>query len=107
QALLLEVADRLEADAERFAWLETTDSGKPWRESYANVHTAVDRIRYYAGAVRAFEGRTLPVGGDIISLDCREPLGVVGIIGAWNFPLNMFAGKIAPAIATGNAIVYK
>ncbi|HEX7007119.1 MAG TPA: aldehyde dehydrogenase family protein [Alphaproteobacteria bacterium] len=107
QALLLEVADRLEADAERFAWLETTDSGKPWRESYANVHTAVDRIRYYAGAVRAFEGRTLPVGGDIISLDFREPLGVVGIIGAWNFPLNMFAGKIAPAIATGNAIVYK
>jgi acyl-CoA reductase-like NAD-dependent aldehyde dehydrogenase len=107
QALLLEVAARLEAEAERFAWLETADSGKPWRESYANVHTAVDRIRYFAGAVRAFEGRTLPVGGDILSLDFREPLGVVGILGAWNFPLNMFAGKIAPAVATGNAVVYK
>ncbi|MBZ0217358.1 MAG: aldehyde dehydrogenase family protein [Fimbriimonadaceae bacterium] len=105
--LLLEVADRLVSEVERFAWLETTDTGKPWRESIANVHTAADRIRYYAGATRSFEGNTLPVGSNILSMDLREPLGVVGIMGAWNFPLNMFAGKIAPALAVGNAVVYK
>lgn len=105
--LMLKIADRLVGDVERFAWLETTDTGKPWRESVANVHTAADRIRYFAGAVRAFEGNTLPVGRHIMSMDFREPLGVVGIMGAWNFPLNMFAGKIAPALAVGNTVVYK
>ena len=105
--LMLKIADRLVEDIERFAWLETTDTGKPWRESIANVHTAADRLRYFAGAVRAFEGHTLPVGKHIMSMDFREPLGVVGIMGAWNFPLNMFAGKIAPAIAVGNTVVYK
>ncbi len=107
QALLMKAADALAADAERFAWLETADTGKPWRESLANIHTAADRIRYYAGACRALEGHTLPVGGSILSMDFREPLGVIGILGAWNFPINMFAGKIAPALATGNAVVYK
>ena len=107
QSLLNKVADRLVAEVERFAWLETANTGKPWRESVANVHTAADRIRYYAGACRALEGGTLPAGGHVLSLDFREPLGVVGILGAWNFPINMFAGKIAPALATGNAVVYK
>ncbi|MGE0734244.1 MAG: aldehyde dehydrogenase [Alphaproteobacteria bacterium] len=107
QSLLMKVADRLVADVDRFAWLETANTGKPWRESVANVHTAADRILYYAGVCRALEGHTLPAGGDILSLDFREPLGVIGILGAWNFPINMFAGKIAPALATGNAVVYK
>jgi acyl-CoA reductase-like NAD-dependent aldehyde dehydrogenase len=101
------LADRLMREIDRFAWLETANTGKPWRESYANVATAADRLRYFAGAARALEGGVLPDGGNILSYDIREPLGVVGIIGAWNFPLNMFAGKIAPAIATGNAVVYK
>jgi acyl-CoA reductase-like NAD-dependent aldehyde dehydrogenase len=101
------LADRLVAEIDRFAWLETANTGKPWRESYANVATAADRLRYFAGVARALEGTVLPDGGNILSYDIREPLGVVGIIGAWNFPLNMFAGKIAPAIATGNAVVYK
>jgi acyl-CoA reductase-like NAD-dependent aldehyde dehydrogenase len=101
------LADRLVAEADRFAWLETSDTGKPWRESYANVLTAADRLRYFAGAARALEGNTMSPGGDILSYDIREPLGVVGIIGAWNFPLNMFVGKIAPAIAVGNAVIYK
>ena len=104
---MLKIADRLVDEVERFAWLETTDTGKPWRESVANVHTAADRLRYFAGAVRAFEGNTLPVGRNIMSMDFREPLGVVGIMGAWNFPLNMFAGKIAPALAVGNTVIYK
>jgi acyl-CoA reductase-like NAD-dependent aldehyde dehydrogenase len=101
------LADRLVAEVDRFAWLETSDTGKPWRESYANVLTAADRLRYFAGASRALEGNTMSPGGDILSYDIREPLGVVGIIGAWNFPLNMFVGKIAPAIAVGNAVIYK
>src|SRR5262245_58059279 len=100
------LADRLTEQAERFAWLETANCGKPWRESYANVLTAADRLRYFASVARALEGNALP-GANVLSYDIREPLGVVGIIGAWNFPLNMFAGKIAPAIATGNAVVYK
>ncbi len=105
--LLLRVADQLCAEVERFAWLETADTGKPLRESIANVYGAADRIRYYAGAARTFEGNTLPIGENVLSMDLREPLGVVGILGAWSFPLNMFAGKIAPALATGNTVVYK
>jgi len=101
------LADRLMAEIDRFAWLETANTGKPWRESYANVATAADRLRYYASVARALEGSALPDGGNILSYDIREPLGIVGIIGAWNFPLNMFLGKIAPVIATGNAVIYK
>jgi acyl-CoA reductase-like NAD-dependent aldehyde dehydrogenase len=104
---ILKLADKLLADAERFAWLETSDTGKPWRESYANVLGGVDRLKYFAGVARAFEGRTLPVEGNILGFDFREPLGVVGMIGAWNFPINMFTGKIAPAIAVGNSVIYK
>lgn len=107
QQLLMEVADRLVSEVSRIAWLETANTGKPMRESIANVHTAADRLRYYAGAVRALEGRVLPVSSSITSFDYRVPLGVVGIIGAWNFPLNMFIGKIAPVIAAGNTVVYK
>jgi acyl-CoA reductase-like NAD-dependent aldehyde dehydrogenase len=103
---ITKLADRLQAEADRFAWLETANTGKPWRESKANVLTAVDRLRYYAGVSRALEGRTLS-SGNILSFDYREPLGIVGIIGAWNFPINMFLGKIAPAIAVGNAVIYK
>ncbi|MAO50213.1 MULTISPECIES: aldehyde dehydrogenase [Alcaligenaceae] len=107
QQMLLDLADKLVEQADRIAWMETANTGKPMRESIANVHTAVDRLRYYAGAVRALEGRVLPVTANITSYDHRVPLGVVGIIGAWNFPLNMFLGKIAPVIAAGNCVVYK
>lgn len=103
---ITKLADRLQAEADRFAWLETANTGKPWRESKANVLTAVDRLRYYAGVSRALEGRTLS-SGNILSFDYREPLGIIGVIGAWNFPINMFLGKIAPAIAVGNAVIYK
>ena len=107
QQLLEAAADAIVADAARLAWLETANTGKPIRESRANVMTAADRLRYYAGACRVFEGTMLPVSKTILSLDERVPLGVVGIIGAWNFPLNMFVGKIAPALAAGNTVVYK
>jgi len=101
------LADLLMRQIDRIAWLETANTGKPWRESRANVATAADRLRYFASVVRALEGTVLPDSGNVLSYDIREPLGVVGIIGAWNFPLNMFIGKIAPAIATGNAVIYK
>jgi acyl-CoA reductase-like NAD-dependent aldehyde dehydrogenase len=101
------LADRLMQESDRLAWLETANTGKPWRESKANVSTAADRLRYFASVARALEGSVLPDGGNTLSYHIREPLGVIGIIGAWNFPLNMFLGKIAPAIATGNAVIYK
>jgi len=107
QQFLDAAADRLVADVQRLAWLETANTGKPWRESHANVLTAADRLRYYAGACRVFEGALVPVTPEVMSLHQRTPLGVIGIIGAWNFPLNMFVGKIAPALAAGNTIVYK
>lgn len=107
QALLEAAADRLVTDLDRIAWLETANTGKPIRESRANVLTAADRLRYYAGACRVFEGTLQAVTRDITSYGLRVPLGVVGIIGAWNFPLNMFVGKIAPALAAGNTVVYK
>lgn len=107
QAALEAAADLLVGDVERIADLETANTGKPIRESRANVLTAADRLRYYAGACRVFEGSMQPVTRDITSYNQRVPLGVVGIIGAWNFPLNMFVGKIAPAIASGNTVVYK
>lgn len=107
QQVLDKCADALIANARRIAWLETANTGKPWRESYANVLTAADRLRYYAAASRILEGGALPVSRDVLSLGERVPLGVVGIVGAWNFPLNMFVGKIAPAIAAGNTVVYK
>src|SRR5262245_53063234 len=71
------LADRLMAEIDRFAWLETANTGKPWRESYANVATAADRLRYFAGVARALEGAVLPDGGNILSYDIREPLGIV------------------------------
>lgn len=101
------LADKLVENIDRIAWLETCNTGKPWRESYANVNTAADRLRYFASVARAFEGGMFPAAPTVLSYDLREPLGVIGMIGAWNFPLNMFVGKIAPAIATGNAVVYK
>ena len=107
QESLEAAADQLNAKVDRIAWLETANTGKPIRESRANVFTAADRLRYYAGACRVFEGGVLAVTRDITSSNQHVPLGVAGIIGAWNFPLNMFVGKIAPALASGNAVVYK
>jgi acyl-CoA reductase-like NAD-dependent aldehyde dehydrogenase len=79
------LADKLMHESERIAWLETANTGKPWRESKANVSTAADRLRYFASVARALEGSVLPDSGNILSYDIREPLGVIGVIGAWNF----------------------
>ncbi len=105
---LLEIADRLEAEATRFATLETLDNGKPIRETMnVDVPLAIDHFRYFAGVIRAESDEANLINQDSLSIVLSEPIGVVGQIIPWNFPLLMGAWKIAPALAAGNCIVIK
>lgn len=105
---LLKIADLLEADAERFAILETLDVGKPIRESLAiDVPMAIDHFRYFAGVIRSHSDEAVMLDEQTLSISLSEPLGVVGQVIPWNFPLLMAAWKIAPAIAMGNTVVIK
>lgn len=107
-ALLLKIADLLEKEAERFATIETLDNGKPIREtSTVDVPMAIDHFRYFAGVIRAHSDEAAVLDEDTLSLVLSEPIGVVGQIIPWNFPLLMAAWKIAPALAAGNCIVIK
>lgn len=102
------IADLLEADAERFAVLESLDVGKPIRESRVlDVPIAIDHFRYFAGVIRSHSDEAAVLDEQTLSLVLSEPLGVVGQVIPWNFPLLMAAWKIAPAIATGNTVVIK
>ncbi|MEP7008467.1 MAG: aldehyde dehydrogenase family protein, partial [Sphingomonas bacterium] len=102
------VADRLEENLELLALAETMDNGKPIRETRAaDIPLAIDHFRYFAGCVRAEEGSISTIDENTIAYHFREPLGVVGQIIPWNFPLLMAAWKIAPAIAAGNCTVIK
>ncbi|QEQ98269.1 aldehyde dehydrogenase family protein [Neptunomonas concharum] len=106
--LLLKIADRLEANLEALAVAETWDNGKAVRETLnADVPLCVDHFRYYAGCIRAQEGSIGEIDGNTVAYHFHEPLGVVGQIIPWNFPLLMAAWKLAPALATGNCIVLK
>ncbi|QFQ01667.1 EPTC-inducible aldehyde dehydrogenase [Corynebacterium urogenitale] len=106
--VLLKIADRLEDNLEALAVAETWDNGKAVRETLAaDLPLAVDHFRYYAGALRAQEDRTSQIDENLIAYHFNEPLGVVGQIIPWNFPLLMAAWKLAPALAAGNAIVLK
>lgn len=107
-ALLLKVADKLEAEADRFATLETLDNGKPIREtSTIDVPLSIDHFRYFAGVIRAHSDQSDLIDQNTLSVIISEPIGVVGQIIPWNFPLLMGAWKIAPALAAGNCIVIK
>ncbi|KLU60649.1 putative aldehyde dehydrogenase AldA [Peptococcaceae bacterium CEB3] len=107
-AVLLRVADLIDANAEKLAMVETLDNGKPIRETTGiDVPLSSDHFRYFASAVRTEEGRAVMIDKDTLSLILREPLGVVGQIIPWNFPLLMAAWKIAPALAAGNCVVIK
>ena len=107
-ALLLKIADALEAEAERFATLETLDNGKPIRETSAvDVPASVDHFRYFAGVIRAHSDEADSIDDNTLSIILSEPIGVVGQIVPWNFPLLMAAWKLAPAIAAGTCIVIK
>ncbi|NBW75811.1 MAG: aldehyde dehydrogenase [Sphingomonadaceae bacterium] len=106
--LLNRIADRLEHNLELLALAETIDNGKPIRETRAaDVPLAIDHFRYFAGCIRAEEGTISTIDADTIAYHFREPLGVVGQIIPWNFPLLMAAWKIAPALAAGNCTVIK
>lgn len=105
---LLKIADRLEANLEQLAVAETWDNGKAVRETLAaDVPLAIDHFRYYAGCIRAQEGSIGEIDQNTVAYHFHEPLGVVGQIIPWNFPLLMAAWKLAPALATGNCIVLK
>lgn len=106
--LLLKVADLIEANAERLAMAETLDNGKPIRETtLVDVPLSVDHFRYFAGCLRAEEGSAVMIDENTLSIVVNEPVGVVGQVIPWNFPLLMGAWKIAPALAAGNTLVIK
>jgi aldehyde dehydrogenase len=106
--ILNKIADRMEANLEALAVAETWENGKPVRETLnADLPLAIDHFRYFAGAVRAQEGGISEIDGDTVAYHFREPLGVVGQIIPWNFPLLMATWKLAPALAAGNAVVLK
>ena len=109
QMLLLKLADLIEKNKEELAQLETLDNGKPINESRAaDIPLTVEHFRYYAGWATKIHGETLPVScGNYFTYTLREPVGVVGQIIPWNFPLLMAAWKIAAAIACGNCVVLK
>jgi len=106
--ILNKIADRIEANLEKLAVAETWENGKPVRETLAaDLPLAVDHWRYFAGALRAQEGSLSEINGDTIAYHFHEPLGVVGQIIPWNFPILMATWKLAPAIAAGNCVVLK
>ncbi len=106
--ILNRVADRLEDNLELLALAETMDNGKPIRETRgADIPLAIDHFRYFAGCVRAEEGAISTIDEKTIAYHFKEPIGVVGQIIPWNFPLLMAAWKIAPALAAGNCTVIK
>jgi aldehyde dehydrogenase len=106
--LLLKIADRLEQNLEVLAVAETWDNGKPVRETLAaDIPLAIDHFRYFAGCIRAQEGGLAEIDHDTVAYHFHEPLGVVGQIIPWNFPILMAAWKIAPALAAGNCVVLK
>jgi aldehyde dehydrogenase len=109
RALILNrIADRMEANLAALATAETWDNGKPIRETMAaDLPLAIDHFRYFAGVIRAQEGTLSEIDHDTVAYHFHEPLGVVGQIIPWNFPLLMAAWKLAPALAAGNCVVLK
>ena len=106
--ILNKIADRIEANLEKLATAETWDNGKPIRETMAaDMPLAIDHFRYFAGAIRAQEGSISEVDHDTVAYHFHEPLGVVGQIIPWNFPILMAVWKLAPALAAGNCVVLK
>jgi len=106
--VLLRIADRIEQNLERLAYAETIDNGKPMRETLnADLPLAVDHFRYFAGCLRAQEGALSEIDANTVAYHFHEPLGVVGQIIPWNFPILMAAWKLAPALGAGNAVVLK
>jgi aldehyde dehydrogenase len=109
RALILNrIADKMEANLDLLAYVETVDNGKPIRETtFADIPLAIDHFRYFAACVRAQEGNLSEIDADTVAYHFHEPLGVVGQIIPWNFPILMAVWKLAPALAAGNCVVLK
>src|ERR1700744_6210420 len=108
RSLLNKVADKIESNLELLALVETLDNGKPIRETtHADMPLVVDHWRYFAGCIRAQEGGISEIDADTVAYHFHEPLGVVGQIIPWNFPILMACWKLAPALAAGNCVVLK
>ena len=106
--ILEQIAQRLEDNLEMLATVETWDNGKAIRETMAaDLPLAIDHFRYFAGAIRAQEGGISEIDETTVAYHYHEPLGVVGLIIPWNFPILMATWKLAPALAAGNAVVLK
>ena len=106
--ILNRIADVMEQNLELLAVAETWDNGKAVRETLnADIPLAIDHFRYFAGAIRAQEGGISQINEDLVAYHFHEPLGVVGQIIPWNFPILMATWKLAPALAAGNAVVIK
>ncbi|MEE9332399.1 MAG: aldehyde dehydrogenase family protein [Methylophilaceae bacterium] len=106
--ILNKIADVMEANLESIAIAETIDNGKPLREcTFVDIPLAIDHFRYFAGCIRAQEGSVCEVDETTVAYHYHEPLGVVGQIIPWNFPILMATWKLAPALAAGNCIVLK
>ena len=106
--ILNKIANRIEENIEKLAIVETWENGKAVRETLnADIPLAVDHFRYFAGAIRAQEGRLSQIDNDTVAYHFQEPIGVVGQIIPWNFPILMAVWKLAPALAAGNCVVLK
>jgi betaine-aldehyde dehydrogenase len=104
--LLRDLADGIEARLEELATLEARNAGKPIGDAMGEIGMVVETFRFYAGAPERLLGQTIPVAGGV-DMTFREPLGVVGLIVPWNFPLTIASWKVAPALAAGNCVVLK
>jgi acyl-CoA reductase-like NAD-dependent aldehyde dehydrogenase len=105
-ALLHNLTDAIDSRLEDLAQLEARNAGKPITDARGEIGMVVETFRYYAGAPERLTGKTIPVAGGV-DMTFREPLGVVGLITPWNFPLTIASWKVAPALAAGNTIVLK
>jgi acyl-CoA reductase-like NAD-dependent aldehyde dehydrogenase len=105
-ALLHQLTNAIEGRAEKLTTLEARNAGKPITDARGEIGMVVETFRYYAGAPERITGKTIPVAGGV-DMTFREPLGVVGLITPWNFPLTIASWKVAPALAAGNTVVLK
>jgi aldehyde dehydrogenase len=107
-AVLMKIADRIEENLEMLAQVETWDNGKSIRETMAaDLPLAIDHFRYFASVIRAEAGEVSDIDANTVTMEVHEPLGVVGQIIPWNFPILMATWKLAPALAAGNCVVLK
>lgn len=106
--IIYRLADLMERDREELAGLETLDNGKPYGDSFnVDLTLAIKCLRYYAGWADKLHGKTIPIDGPFIAMTRREPVGIVGAIVPWNFPIMLMIWKLAPALCCGNCIIVK